>query len=211
MRAFMALLALLAAACASQRPLPVRYDLDGSQVRPVSDPRLNATIALAPIQAPSWLRTTALIYRLDYEAPAYPRAYVHSQWTAPPGELLTLRLRERIASVNDGFTLDRLREDVEGYRLEITLENFSQSFPAPDRSRCLVSLSATVVQHGGRALAQKTFGVERPAPSADAAGAVNCLTDAADSDFEQILAWLRSTLPSHQAVAMTGSAQVPAR
>jgi cholesterol transport system auxiliary component len=196
MRPFVALLALLGSSCASHSPLAVRYDLDGKQVRSASEPRLNATIALSPIQAPSWLRTTALIYRLDYEAPAHPRAYTQSQWTAPPGEMLTLRLRNRISAVNDGFTLDHLRENADGYRLEVTLDNFSQIFPSPDESRCVVILSATIVQHGERVLAQRTFEVERPAPSANAAGAVEGLIDASDSNFDQILTWLRSTLPT---------------
>ncbi len=196
MRPFIALLALLASSCATHGSLPVRYDLDASPVRRVSGPRLNATIALSPIQAPSWLRTTALIYRIDYEAPAHPLAYTQSQWTAPPSEMLTLRLRNRISAVNDGFTLDHLREYADGYRLEVTLDNFSQIFPSPDESRCLVTLSATIVQPGDRVLAQKTFEVERHAPSANAAGAVEGLIDASNSNFDQILTWLRSTLPT---------------
>jgi cholesterol transport system auxiliary component len=196
MRPLVALLALLAASCATRSPLPVRYDLDEPEVHPESGPRLNTTIALAPIQAPSWLRTSALIYRLDYEAPVHPRAYTQSQWIAPPSEMLTLRLRNRISAVNDGFTLERLRQDADGYRLEVTLDNFSQRFPSPDESRCVVILSVTIVQHGDRVLAQKTFAAERPAPGANAAGAVGCLMDASDSNFDQILAWLRATLPT---------------
>jgi len=202
MRPFLALLALLASGCASQRALPVRYDLDGSQVAARTEPRLNATIAIPPIQAPSWLRTTALVYRLEYEAPAYPRAYTRSQWTAPPGELLTLRLRERISSANDGFTLAQLPEGSGGYRLEVSLENFAQIFPSPGRSDCVVTLTATIVQRGDRVLAQKTFRAERPAPTADAAGGVEGLVDASDWDFKQILTWVREALPMQQAAAV---------
>jgi cholesterol transport system auxiliary component len=201
MRLMVALLAPLAAGCAAERALPVRYDLDGTHLRVPSEPRFNATIAVPPIQAPRWLRTTALVYRLDYEAPDSPRAYALSQWTAPPSELLTLRLREQISAVNDGFTLARLPEDSDGYRLEVSLESFAQVFPSPGRSLCVVTLTATVVQRDDRVLAEKTFRAERPAPRANAAGAVEGLVDASDLDFRQILTWLRETLPTQQAAS----------
>lgn len=187
-------LALLACACVARRAVPVRYDLDGTSARTPSELRLNAVIGVTPIQAPSWLRTTALTYRLDYEVPARLRAYTQSQWTAPPGELLTLRLRERISAANDGLTLTRTSEDMDSYRLEVTLESFAQIFASPDRSECIVTLSASLSRPDNRVLAQKTFTAERPAPSANAAGAVAGLAAASDSDFEEILTWLRSTL-----------------
>jgi cholesterol transport system auxiliary component len=201
MRSSLALLTVLAASCTIQRSLPVRYDLDETAEHSRVGGRLNATIAVSPIQAPSWLRTTALVYRLDYEAPVRPGVYGQSQWTAPPGELLTLRLRERIAAVNDGFTLTRLPETADGYHLDVTLENFTQVFAAADRSECVVTLSATLVEHRGRVVAQRTFSAEHSAPSADAAGAVEGLVSASDSDLEQIVTWLLATLPVREAAA----------
>jgi len=196
-------LALLLGACAAQRTLPVHYDLDGIEVQDPPAPRFDVTIAIPAIQAPSWLRSTALVYRLDYAPPAYPRSYALSEWTAPPGELLTLRLRERIAQANEGFTLARLPEDANGYRLEVSLENFAQIFPSPNHSRCVVTLRATVLEDGEQVVAQRTFRSELPAPSANAAGAVEGLAAATDADFNQILAWLRETLPTGQASALT--------
>ena len=196
MRLFGTLLVVLSGACAAERP-PIRYDLHEIQVHARSDARLDATIAIAPVHAPSWLRTTALIYRLDYVLPARPRAYAQSQWTAPPNELLSLRLRERISADNDGFTIERLPESTDGYRLEVTLEDFTQIFPSPNRSRCIVTLSV-LLEHGDQMLAQRTFQAEGPAPTADAAGAVAGLMRASDSDIEQILTWLRSTLPTQR-------------
>ncbi|MBV8340905.1 MAG: membrane integrity-associated transporter subunit PqiC [Gammaproteobacteria bacterium] len=209
MRPLAALLTLLISACAAERPLPDRYDLDAPRTRSQPDPRLDTTLAVPPINAPSWLRTTALIYRLDYEPPAHPRAYVRSQWAAPPNELLSLRLRERISAVNDGFTNERLPEDMEGYHLEVTLEDFTQAFPSADHSQCVVTVSV-LLRRGDRMLAQKTFHAERSAPTADAAGAVVGLTDAADADFAQLLTWLHSTLPPQHAAA-TAAAEQPDR
>jgi cholesterol transport system auxiliary component len=203
MRAFGVLLALLSCACATERPAPIRYDLNELrvQVRARSNSRLDATIAISPVHAPSWLRTTALLYRLDYVPPARPRAYGQSQWAAPPNELLSLRLRERISADNDGFTIERLPESTAGYRLEVTLEEFTQIFPSPDQSRCIVTLSV-LLEQGDQMLAQKTFQAERPAPTADAAGAVVGLMHASDADIEDVLIWLQSTLPKRRAAAV---------
>jgi uncharacterized lipoprotein YmbA len=176
MRPFVAFLALLASGCAAERAMPVRYDLDTPHVRLQHAPRFDATIAIPTIQAPSWLRTTALIYRLDYEPPVHPRAYAQSQWAAPPNELLSLRLRERISADNGGFTIKRLSEDNDGYRLQVTLEDFTQTFASPERSQCVVTLSV-LLQRGKRMLAQHTF----------------------HADFEQIVAWLRTTLAAQRA------------
>jgi cholesterol transport system auxiliary component len=196
LRPLVALLALLASACASQRPLPVRYDLEGDLPHAPLASRFKATLAVSAMQAPSWLHTTALVYRLDYEPAAPPRAYTLRRWTAPPSELVTFRLRERIAGANDGFTLDHLPVDTDGYRLEVTLQNFMQSFPSPGQSRCVVSLSASLFQHGDRVIAQRTFRAERPAPSPDAIGAVQGLLVATDADLDELLSWLGSSLSS---------------
>jgi cholesterol transport system auxiliary component len=187
LRPLVALVALLASACASERPLPVQYDLEGNSASAPLAPRFKATLAVSPIQAPSWLRTTALAYRLDYEPAAPPRAYSLERWTAPPSELLTLQLRERITAINDGFTLERLPGDTDGYRLAVTLEEFIQSFPSPGRSRCVVTHSV---------IAQRTFRAERPAPSPDAVGAVQGLVVATDADLDDLLTWLGSSLRS---------------
>jgi cholesterol transport system auxiliary component len=194
LRPLIAMLALLASACVSERPLPVRYDLEEDFAPAPLAPRFKATIAVPPIQAPSWLRTTALVYRLDYEPAAPPRAYTLERWTAPPSELFTLRLRARIAASNDGFTLDRLPGGADGYRLEATLEDFMQSFPSPGRSRCVVTLRASLFQQGGQVIAQRTFRAERPAPSPDAIGAVQGLAAASDATVDEILIWLASSL-----------------
>jgi cholesterol transport system auxiliary component len=196
LRPTVALLALLASACASERPLPVQYDLEGSPPRAPRAPRFKATLAVPPVHAPSWLSTTELIYRLDYEPPAPLRAYTLRRWTAPPSELLTLRLRERIAAMNDGFTLNGLSADQDGYRLEITLEDFMQSFPSSGQSRCVVTFSASLYQPGDRVIAQKTFRAERPGPSPDAIGAVQGLVAATDLDVDELLRWIGSSLRS---------------
>lgn len=193
---------LLCASCIGHREEPARYDLGASVIVPDSQPRLNALVVVPAMQSPSWLSTTAVIYRLDYDGPMHARSYTRSRWTAPPSELLTLRLRERVAEVNDGFTVTRLLEGTGGFVLETTLENFMQFFPSRDHSSCLVTVNAIVAQQSHKVLAEKTFRIEQQAPSGDGPGAVKCLADASNSEFSQILAWLRSTLPAQQRAAM---------
>ena len=210
MRAFVLLVALCAGACVTHREAPSRYDLDASAPHADAGPRLNATIAVAPIQAPSWLSTTALIYRLDYETPANRSAYARSEWAAPPSELLTQRLRERLSAANDGFTLDRLPKATDGYQLRVTLENFIQTLQSPHESRCLVTLNATLVRRGDQVIGQRTFRTSSVAPSADARGAVAGLIDATDSNFAEIVTWLRMTLTA-QPASTPGAQATPDR
>jgi cholesterol transport system auxiliary component len=189
---------LLLAACITGRsaPLTTQYDFES-----VSDPvkshiRLNATIAVLNVTAPSWVRTNALRYRLDYVTPANPQAYARSEWDAPPPELLTLRLRELIATANSGFTLSNLTSLTPGYRLDVVLQRFIQVFSSAHESHCVVAMSANLTGPGERVLSQRTFQADVPAPSADAPGAVYCLVHASDADLEQMLDWLGATLPA---------------
>lgn len=187
-------LAMLSAACATHRDTPAVYDFDSVQSLPDAPPRLAATIAIPQVSAPSWLRTPALIYRLDYDAPARPRAYARSAWAAPPAELLTLRLRELVTAANSAFTVARRGSRSEGFRLDVTLERFEQTFASPSESRCIVQLTATLIAPDDRTIAQRSFRAQRAAPSADAAGAVRGLVEASDDALEQILNWLGDTL-----------------
>jgi cholesterol transport system auxiliary component len=188
------LLVLLASGCAAHPPTPVLYDLDSIRPVPVSSARLHTNIAIPPIGAPSWLRTPSLLYRLGYTAQPGPAPYTSSRWSAPPAELLTLRLRQAVSASNTGFTLRSLTRGTDGYRLDVTLEEFVQVFSSPRASRCFVTLSATLTGKAERLLAQRTFRGEQQAPSSDAAGAARGLVDASDACLEQILQWLEATL-----------------
>jgi cholesterol transport system auxiliary component len=209
MRPFVALIALCAAACVTHREPPIRYDLGASAAYVDPDPRLNATIAIAPIQAPSWLSTTALLYRLDYDTPAHSSAYARSEWTAPPSELLTQRLQERLSAANDGFTLDRLPRQTDGYQLRVTLEDFIQVLQSPHESRCLVTLDAMLIHRGDQVLGQRTFRTSALAPTADARGAVAGFINATDSNLAQIVAWVGMTLAMQPASNAPGVRAIP--
>jgi len=195
-------LLLLGAACASHRPMPALYDFDSNPDPPERASQLDARIAIPAVTAPSWLRSPALVYRLDYQTPSRPQAYADSQWSAPPAELLTARLRQLVTGANAGLTTTRLGGDAPGYQLEVTLEHFEQVFTSPTQSRCLVTLNATLTGRGGMALEQRTFHAERAAPSADAEGAVRGLVPAVDDAIDQMIRWVRATLQAQRTNAV---------
>ena len=191
--AAVAVIAAALAGCAlgpQTREQPVSYDLGPPRSHAAANPRIAATLLLPEVSAPAWLDGQGIIYRLSYENAARPQAYAQSRWAAPPAALLTQRLRGLFAAAAvSGIVTgsDGARAD---YALRVELEDFSQSFDAPDRSRVTVRARASLVDVAGRALAaQRAFAVERPAPSPDARGAVAALGEASDELIEQLLRW----------------------
>ena len=78
--------------------------------------------------------------------------------------------------------------------LRVELEEFSQLFESPTASTGLLRLRATALHaspQGEKLLGQRSFIVQRPAPSADAAGGVRALTAATDAVVEEIEQWLQ--------------------
>ena len=78
--------------------------------------------------------------------------------------------------------------------LRIELEEFSQLFESPNASTGLLRLRATAVQpspQGEKLLGQRSFVVQRTAPSADAAGGVRALTAATDAAVLEVDQWLQ--------------------
>jgi cholesterol transport system auxiliary component len=58
----------------------------------------------------------------------------------------------------------------------------------------MLRFRATLLENTGggeRLVAQRSFEVQRPAPSADAAGGVRALTAATDAAAQELAAWLR--------------------
>jgi len=77
--------------------------------------------------------------------------------------------------------------------LHLELEEFSQLFETPERSNALLRLRATLGQNGNgseRLVAQRSFVLQRPAPTADAAGGVRALTAATDAVIQEMVPWL---------------------
>ncbi|MCC6611033.1 MAG: membrane integrity-associated transporter subunit PqiC [Burkholderiales bacterium] len=186
--------ALALAACVSTPPqTPAEYDFGPGAATREEPPRLRREITVAAVTAPAWLESPALVYRLAYLDASQPRAYVESRWVARPAELFTARLRQRLAAT----TASGVLVPADGVRTAVTLrvevQEFSQVFDAPDRSRALVRVRGVLVADG-RLVAQTTFSAERVAPSADAGGGARALGLAADVAIDRLIGWTADAL-----------------
>ncbi|KND54702.1 putative lipoprotein [Candidatus Paraburkholderia kirkii] len=114
-------------------------------------------------------------------------SYSNSHWTIPPAQLLTQRLREALAARGPILSgADPVRAVP---LLEVELTSFEQVFDAPEQSRGLVSVRATLTQQG-RVVGQRSFTVSAPAPTGDASGGARTLSAASDDVIAQLSAWL---------------------
>ncbi|MCU6435664.1 PqiC family protein [Undibacterium sp. Jales W-56] len=191
---------LLLQACASQVPVKQSYDFgampaSGSSVpssSPSSPAQANFAISLADINAPGSLDSNAMLYRLEYDNAQQARPYSQHRWSMPPAQLLTQRLKARIAEA--GGSVVSARDGVGNLPLlQIDLDEFSQVFSSSSASAAQIQIRATVVK-GRSLLAQRSFARQIAAPGADAPGGAKAMVIASDAMIADLLAWLH-TLP----------------
>ena len=182
---------VLLAACSAPRITdPAQYDLGPMRGQPAG-PKALPAVSVAEVDAPLWLDSTKMVYRLSYANQQQLLSFAHSRWAMPPARLFEQRLKKRMAqsgssvlSMTDGATsLPTLR---------IEVENFSQVFESATQSAAQVSVKTTLLR-GRRLIAQKTFVRQSPAATADAAGGAAALTVASDEIIVDIMAWLAGT------------------
>jgi cholesterol transport system auxiliary component len=187
------LAAVMVASCAltapSQEP-PASYDLGPLPSHEPASPALPVTVLLPDIVAPSWLDSQGIAYRLAYDEPARVRSYAHSRWKAPPAALLSQRMRARFAAATERGVVTGADGARASYMIRVDLEDFCQTFSAPNASQVTVRARASVVNIRQRKLiAQRVFSVDRTAPSADARGAVTAFAEAGNVLVEELLQW----------------------
>ena len=187
----------------AQTPVAV-YDFGLQQVTSTYDTssqqrQLWTSLLIAEATSPVWLDSQAIQYRLAYRDPTQSYNYANNRWAASPATLLTHRIRNRIAAVtNDKVisTSDSARAD---FRLHLELEEFSQVFDAVDKSHVVIRLRASLVHRSSRSLqAQRNFSIKQAAPTANAAGAVQALTESSDKLTEDLIDWLAEELASKE-------------
>jgi cholesterol transport system auxiliary component len=210
MKKFLVLATLALAGCVmarTQTPAAV-YDFGQQRLATASDSeapgngRLKASLLVADATAPAWLDSTAIHYRLAYHDLAQSYAYASNRWAASPAVLLTQRIRSRIAGISDEGVVSAADGARTDYTLRLELEEFTQVFDTIDRSRAIIKLRASLIETGSRSLlAQRSFDIERTAPSANAAGAVRALTEAGDKLIGNLIAWLTEELAEEKTEA----------
>ena len=198
---FISLLALAGCAVPTLPVAPVRpavYDFGPGALTLPKTPStpLAAPLIVAEIAAPPALDSTALLYRLAYTDAQQLRPYAQARWSMPPAELVRQRLRETLGQHRT--LLNPGKNSAPPRTLRLELEEFSQLFESPEQSVGLLRLRATLVQarpDGEQWLAQRSIVVQRPAPTANAAGGVRALTAATDAAAQELEAWLQTLAP----------------
>lgn len=202
-RAGALLLAALLAGCGALPDRPARamlYDFGPVLSLPAApaDAARLPTLALAEIDAGARLESPQILYRLAYADANELRPYGQSRWSMAPNQLIYQRLRDALAvqrtvlNREESATMARSAGRVPR-TLRISLDEFSHYFESPTQSVGLVRLRATLIQSaagGDSVLAQRSFVVQRPAPSADAPGGVKALTAASDAAIAEVVAWV---------------------
>jgi cholesterol transport system auxiliary component len=188
------LLALGLSACAlpsaQERPMAT-YDLGVPPLTtPLTAPATGArpTIVMTDVQAPSWLDSQHIYYRLAFADPLQPKPYAQATWVMSPAQLLTQRARLRLAQVANVLSAG---DSAQEFLLKLELDDFSQVFDTQDSSRGVVQLRASLIS-SGRFVAQHSFALAQPAPSANAAGGVRALGAATDAVLNELAAWVDS-------------------
>ena len=178
-------------------PRAVVYDFGPGAVMAQPTTRLAPlpTLALAEVESSAALDSTAVLYRLAYTDTGVLRPYAQARWSMSPAQLVRQRVREHLslrrAVLNPGESASAATTPA---TLRLELEEFSHLFESTTASTGLVRLRATVLQGGGtgeKLVGQKTFIVQSPAPSADAAGGARALTAATDAAVLELDQWLQ--------------------
>ena len=150
-------------------------------------------VAVADISAPAWMDTPSIYYRLAYADASRPLPYANSRWVMAPAALLTQRLRSalrRSSKADVSTPSDGVRSE---YLLRMDLEEFSQVFDTPEKSRGVLRLQARLLR-AGEVVASRNFSLEQPATGANAEGGVRSLSAAGDELGRRLAEWLAASV-----------------
>ena len=182
--------AFLLGGCASRGPVPTFYDFGPTAplaTAPAAAPAV-PVLVIADANGPSWLDSQRMYYRLLYADAQQSRPYAYNRWNTPPLQLLSQRLKTRVAQ--SGVKVLSTTDAAAGIPLlRIDVDDFSQNFDTQTQSSGHVSLRASLFR-GHRLIDQKTFSRSGPAGSADAQGGAQALAAASDAIAADLLAWL---------------------
>ncbi|WP_174980933.1 ABC-type transport auxiliary lipoprotein family protein [Pandoraea capi] len=183
-------------------------------VAPASD--VAAAAANAPrqsplkvvVNAPSWLDSDMIYYRLPASEGDQARVYANSRWLASPARLFGDRLR---AALSVDRAVLAAGDPAAAPALRVEIEEFAQYFDSTSASHGVVQVRATLFD-GPKLLAQTTLRAQAPAATADASGGARALATASDAVQTQLIQWLAGRVPSPSATtrAPAQSRAVPA-
>ncbi|MGK5007375.1 ABC-type transport auxiliary lipoprotein family protein [Janthinobacterium sp. LB2P70] len=181
--------AFLLGGCASRSPVPTFYDFGpAAPLAAATAAPAVPVLVIADANGPSWLDSQRMYYRLLYADAQQSRPYAYNRWNTPPLQLLSQRLKTRVAQ--SGVKVLSTTDAAAGMPLlRIDVDDFSQNFDTQTHSSGHVSLRASLFR-GHRLIDQKTFSRSGPAGSADAQGGAQALAAASDAIAADLLTWL---------------------
>jgi ABC-type uncharacterized transport system auxiliary subunit len=165
---------------------------------PASAQRIDATLLVAPTIASSFYANTEIAYSRGEGVRSY---YQFSSWTESPELAINAQLISRLEQGSHFDAVVPAAAGIQGdLRLATTLDELYHDATAPP-GLSRVRLSAQLSNPRMRSMiARKTFDVSLPAPSFDAAGAVQGLRDALGQVLDQLTAWVNE-FPASAAVS----------
>ena len=182
-------------ACAPIRPHSpqlVEYDFgvvtEPARVASLTPASGGGVVFIPDVRVSGAIEGQLIVYRYANVQAHEPRTYTQSIWVQPPAEMLRIRAQQFLGQ-HYLVVLNPELASRSSWTLLFTLEDFSQHFSSDQESAGIVQLRATLV-HNGAIVEQRLFQVVRPAVSADAAGAVQALSQATDETLGQVLSWL---------------------
>ncbi|MFK0377431.1 ABC-type transport auxiliary lipoprotein family protein [Pandoraea sp. NPDC090278] len=166
---------------------------------PASDVAAAGAQQLSPLKvvvnAPSWLDSDMIYYRLPASEGDQARVYANSRWLASPARLFGDRLR---AALSVDRVVLAAGDPAAAPALRVELEEFAQYFDSTSASHGVVQVRATLFD-GPKLLAQTTLRAQAPAATADAAGGARALATASDAVQKQLIQWLAGRVPAPSA------------
>ena len=184
---------LLLGGCASEKAQSnLTFDFGpGSMGAPAASSAVGALV-VSDVTGSAALDNEKMYYRLNYADALQARTYAQSRWSATPLQLVTQRLKTRIAQ--SGLKVLSATDASAGVALLRTeIDDFTHSFDSQSQSYGQLVLRASLFQ-GHKLIDQRTFVRKTPAASADAAGGARALAGSTDAVAADIVAWL-ATLP----------------
>jgi cholesterol transport system auxiliary component len=188
--------AAVLSACASHDKAPdTLFDL--GPVAPRADRRADAplpALVVTDATGSAALESERMFYRLNYADAMQARAYANSRWSTNPLEMVTGRLKTRLAQAGTKV-LEPTDAATNVPILRVQVDDFTHAFSSASQSTGVVVVRASVFR--GHALVdQQTFTRSTPAPSADASGGARALAMSLDGIADDIAGWLaRQNLP----------------
>ena len=146
------------------------------------------SLVVMDFTGPSALESERMHYRLVYADALEARTYAHSRWASEPLQMLTQRVKARLAQ--SGMKVLSATDAATGVPLlRVEVDDFVHAFSGVNQSAGQLTLRASLFSDH-RLLDQRTFTRTTPAPSADAPGGARALAASTDAVASDILAWL---------------------